>query len=91
MDLLVSTSLLFKNTYNDNNDVDPKPDKDDQTTPSKIVFGTLAFFTTILLVFCCYNWYLLLKTERCKRNIPLVLFKMFLLTTLIRKLNLIIG
>lgn len=56
--------------------IDPPPvdGKDDNTTVSKVIFAILASATLAITFLALYNGYLLFKTGRLKRNIPLALF-----------------
>lgn len=57
-------------------------DKDDNSHLSRITFAILAIMTFILGSLCLYNGYLLIKTGRLRRNVPLALFQFFSMLTL---------
>ena len=73
-------ALFFKNSNDPNQD---NPDKDDDTKLSQKFFAALAFMTMMILFLWIYNGRLLFITGKIKRNVPLVLFYIFSLITLI--------
>lgn len=81
MDSIITALSSMQSTEKENT-------KDDNTPISRAAFGMLAAMTLGIASLALYNGYLLARTGRLKRNLPLALFQFFSVLTLISMIDL---
>ncbi len=64
-----------------------RDDKDDFDTPSRNTFIALFFVTLAVGALLCYNGYLMVKTKRVPKNVPLTMFLCCATVTILGKFS----